>query len=118
VSSSKKKTTKPTRIAYHKLSVHDELLTPEAIEFKDVVVGEFFVRVYGGTELGVSSYVLYQKIITNHYVYNDKPMGKIMALRVMEGTDMFMPDTEPVVPVEVAMSLHLACFCSHTGATG
>ena len=108
-----------TRKAYHKLSVHDTLLTSQAVQFKDIVIGEFFVYVHG-SESGkeCSRNTLYQKIMTDHAVCNGKDTGKIEALAVQNGTTMFMHDTDMVVPVEVIMHLHLSCFSSHTGPTG
>ena len=108
-----------TRQAYHKLAVHDSLLTPQAVEFKDIVLGEYFVCVYAPeSDTVCSSHTLYQKIMSDHAVCNDEDVGNIEALNVQRGTTMFMHATDRVIPVEVDMHLHLACFSSHTGPTG
>lgn len=99
--------------------MHDELLTPQAVQFKDIELGEYFVYVYSSDlNSECSRHTLYQKIMEDHSVVNGKDEGTLTALNVQKGTTMFMHDTEPVIPVEVRMDLHLACFSSHTGPTG
>lgn len=118
-SSSRDRVGTVTRKAYHPLAVHDELLTPQAVQFKDIQLGEYFVCVYGSEKNSeCSRHTLYQKIMEDHYVMDGKDEGKLTALNVQQGTTMFMHDTDSVIPVEVIMHLHLACFCSHTGPTG
>jgi len=102
------------------VSIRNELFTSKSVSFKELNVGEFFIRVYSSNGLSdvCGRFVLYQKILANHYVHNGHDQGDIRALNVFEGTDMYMHGSDMVIPVEASISTYPAGQSASTGITG
>ena len=102
-----------------RVTIHTELLTEQSVPLKELKIGEFFVCVYSsdGSSDVCWRFILYQKILVNHFVLNEHDQGDIRALNVFEGTDMYMHGSDMVIPVEASISIHPAGQPS-TGITG
>jgi hypothetical protein len=100
--------------------IFNELFSKHLVQFKELNVGEFFIRVYSsdGSSDVCGRFILYQKVLVNHYVLNGHDQGDIRALNVVNGTDMYMHDSDMVLPVEASISIHPAGQPSSTGITG
>jgi hypothetical protein len=103
-----------------RVSIRNELFTLQSVAFKELNVGEFFIRVYSsdGSSDVCGRFILYQKIRVNHFVLNEHDQGDIRALNVFKGIDMYMHGSDMVIPVEASISTYPAGQSASTGITG